>query len=321
MPARILAVIVLYKSRPVDSPALNTLLAAISHLQLAEADVRILLYDNTPGGQDIGPLPNGTEYFADIENSGLPKAYNYALEIASRDGFDWLLTLDQDTTLPDDFLCKLCPVISMVAPKDSIAAIAPRLCDQNRVISPYTATSYWARTKSLPDSLFGIPGDPIYPANSAATIRVSALKSIGGYDPDFRLEFSDTVMFHRLQCKNLKIFFAGHIHVSHNISARNLRERSTPARYYGALCAEQAFYDEYLGRIERVMLLLKAISRPFYRVWEAGGDLSFLKVTLKALCRTAFYPRKRRISSWHNPASSVRPPLSSLARNENSPAC
>jgi GT2 family glycosyltransferase len=306
---------------PTESPALNSLQTAISHLPVAEAEIRILLYDNTPGGQDVGVLPIGTEYFADVENSGLPNAYNHALGVAYRDGFDWLLTLDQDTSLPDDFLSKLCHVISFVSPMDSVAGIVPKLCDQQRVISPYTAMSHWVRTRPLPNASLGIPGERIYAANSAAAIRVSALKRIGGYDPDFRLEYSDTVMFHRLQCNNLKIFFAGDIHVSHNISARNLRERSTPLRYYGALQAEQAFYDEYLGRIEWIVLLLKAISRPFYRIWEMGGDLPFLKVALKSLCRTAFYSRKRRLSSWRDPARRVQPSLSSFTRNEDSPIC
>jgi hypothetical protein len=54
---RVLAVIVLYKMQPSESPSLMTLLAAIAALKDGQADVKILLYDNTPGGHDVGSLP------------------------------------------------------------------------------------------------------------------------------------------------------------------------------------------------------------------------------------------------------------------------
>ncbi len=48
---RVLAVIVLYKMQPRESAAFRTLRAAISGLEDGQADIEILLYDNTPGGQ------------------------------------------------------------------------------------------------------------------------------------------------------------------------------------------------------------------------------------------------------------------------------
>ena len=37
-------------------------------------------------------------------NEGIAGAYNYALRRAKREGFAWMLTLDQDTQLPPEFL-------------------------------------------------------------------------------------------------------------------------------------------------------------------------------------------------------------------------
>ena len=124
---RILAVIVLYKSTPARSSSLDSLLKSLAHFSSGLVDLKILLYDNTPGGQDPGPLPAGIEYKADIKNSGLAAAYNFALELAHQSGFEWLLTLDQDTSIPADFLVKLCAAATYAASLDSVAAIVPCL--------------------------------------------------------------------------------------------------------------------------------------------------------------------------------------------------
>ena len=56
---RLLAVIVLYKLKPSESAAFNTLRSEISCLDDGQANIGILLYDNIPGGQDTGKLPAG----------------------------------------------------------------------------------------------------------------------------------------------------------------------------------------------------------------------------------------------------------------------
>jgi GT2 family glycosyltransferase len=102
----LLAVIVLYKMQPSESAAFRSLQSAISGLALGQSGIRILLYDNTPGGCDPGPLPEGVQYEAAGQNAGLAAAYNHALAIARREKDTWLLILDQDTTLPSNYLSR-----------------------------------------------------------------------------------------------------------------------------------------------------------------------------------------------------------------------
>jgi GT2 family glycosyltransferase len=241
-------------------------------------------------------LPSEVQYKADVENGGLAKAYNYALEIAQKEGFDWLLTLDQDTSLPIDFLCKLCHAVAFVAPLNTVAAIVP-ICG-GRAGSPWIRRKYWIRPKRFPDGFIGIPLESVYAVNSASTIRVSALKAIGGYDPRFYLWASDLVMYHRLHCNHFSIFVAGNIHVEHESSIADLKNRSTPNRYEDMLRAEEAFYDEYMGRRGHIVLLLMMFHRLFCRLWTTGGSLPYFIVALRFLCRGLFYSRKRRMESW-----------------------
>lgn len=295
-PIRVLAVIVLYKTQSSESVAFSTLRAAISCLPHGQADIKIILYDNTPGGQDVDALPVEVQYKADVENSGLARAYNYSLEIAVENGFDWLLTLDQDTSLPIDFLSKLCHTIAFVAPFRTVAAIVP-ICGGSAG-SPWIRRKYWIRPKRFPDGFIGIPLESVYAVNSASTIRVSALKMIGGYDPRFHLWASDLVMYHRLHCSHFRVFVAGNIHVEHESSIADLKKRSTPSRYEDMLRADEAFYDEYMGRRGHIILLLIMFHRLVCRLWTTGGSFPYFLIALRFLCRGLFYSRKHRMESW-----------------------
>jgi GT2 family glycosyltransferase len=297
---RVLAEIVLYKTKPCESTSLNTLLAALSVLENDRADIRILLYDNTPGGQDTGVLPAGVQYKADFKNGGLATAYNYAIEIADREGFDWLLTLDQDTHLPNDFLCKLCNAASFVAPMRDVAAIVPSVLNEGKVLSPFTLMNSWTFTRHFAEGFVGIPVDNVYAVNSASMIRVSALKAIGGYDPRFHLDFSDLVIFRRLHSQKQRVFVAGNIRVEHEVSGYDLKTRSTLARYANTCRAEEAAYDEWMGRVGRGVLTLRLIYRLVYQLWRNGGDFSYFKIAWRFLCRRLFYSRKQRLDSWRN---------------------
>ena len=299
LPVRVFAVIVLYKMLPSESAAFGTLRAAISHVQRGKTDIKIVLYDNTPGGQDVEALPADVQYKADVDNGGLSNAYNYSLEIASENGFDWLLTLDQDTVLPVDFLCKLCDAITFVAPLNAVAAIVPEVYSDGLVISPSIPLKYWAIWRHFPAGFVGISTEKLTLAvNSASTYRVSALRNIGGYDPRYWMDFSDVLMYHRLHEKNFRVYVAGNIHVEHEASVLDIKNRVSPGRYENIDRAEEAFYDEYLGRIEGMVLLLRLLYRLVYKLWRARVALPYFKVGLIFLCRRLFWSRKSRMKNW-----------------------
>ena len=295
---RMLAVIVLYKMQPNASAAFRTLQAATSSLQSGQAEIKILLYDNTPGGQAAGVLPDGVQYKANPKNDGLAKAYNYALGMAQENAFDWLLTLDQDTTLPNDFLCKLCDAAMSVAQMHDVAGIVPSIKSNGRVVSPFTLMKYWTFMRHFPDGFIGIPSKDVYAANSASTIKVSALKAIGGYDPRFPLDLVDFDVNYRLHRQNLRFLVAGNIHVGLELSTDDLKRRSSPGRYEDYLRAEEGFCDEYLGTMVSIVVVLKLFYRMGYKLWRSGGSFPYFKVGLRFLCRRLFYSRKRRIELW-----------------------
>ena len=304
---RILAVIVLYRTTAAKSRSLESLQEALAPLSSGLVDLKILLYDNTPGGQDPGPLPAGIEYKADIKNSGLAAAYNFALELAHQSGFEWLLTLDQDTSIPADFLVKLCAAATYAASLDSVAAIVPCLFGGGRAMSPWIRNWYWIRPMRLPEGFIGVPLGRVFAANSVSTLKVSALKAIGGYDPRFYLWASDLVLYSRLHQSGFRVFVAGHIHVEHEASILDLKHRSTPQRYEDMLRADEAFYDEFTGRTDRAILLLITFHRMVFRIWTTGGGFAHFRIALRFLCRGLFCSQKQRMASWSLFAERRRP--------------
>ncbi len=93
--------------------------------------------------------------------------------------------------------------------KNTVAAIVPWVSDGGHTISPFTITRHLIRTKPIPAGTFGVPLVNVYAINSAAAFKVEVLKSLGGYDPAFSLDYSDIVMFHRLRRHHFSIFIAG----------------------------------------------------------------------------------------------------------------
>ena len=144
----ILSVIVVYRLLPQESPSLETLLRARAAAAAARRPLRLttVVVNNTPGGQDPGALVPGVRYQASPDNPGLARPYNEALAAAAREGYECLLTLDQDTHLPDDFLIAMESYARQFRSRPEIGAIVPRVADHGRLISPFRFVGgFWPR--------------------------------------------------------------------------------------------------------------------------------------------------------------------------------
>lgn len=290
---RIFAVIVLYRMEPANSIAFKSLQAAMSD----KADVRVLLFDNTPGGCRPGPLPHWAQYEPAKNNAGLAAAYNRALNIAEEQRSDWLLTLDQDTNLPKDFLSLLIDTIEKVSADESVAAIVPRIMGDGKVISP----GWWlwdAIPRVLPADFIGICKRNTSAINSASTLRVSALRKIGGYEQRYWLDCSDMYIFLMFHKYGMQIYVAGDIEVGHQLSILNMNERVTLERYKNILSAGCAFWDMELGWLAALDYNARLIYRTFFKHWKQGHDPAFRRASMDMLKKRLFQSRRRRISAW-----------------------
>jgi glycosyltransferase involved in cell wall biosynthesis len=293
-PSAIFAVVVLYRMRPADSPAFRSLAQARSGGNVAS--VPMLLYDNGPTAMQTEDLPEGIRYEAAVRNNGLADAYNRALEIARSEGFRWLLTLDQDTTLPCNFLERMQQLAAENETNDRVGAIVPRLVDQRRVLSPM-AVRFWG-TRELPRGFSGVSEQETRAFNSGSLFRVRAIEEMGGFDPDFWLDYLDVNIYRRIHLQGRRVYVAADLEAEHELSVVRRADLSAE-RFRNILQAESAFFDLYERPIRRLALTMRLAGR----IWRQARrkDKPVLReLTWEALRSRVFHSRRRRIESWRN---------------------
>ncbi len=279
---------------PDESAAFRTLQAAIQHLPETHSDIQILLYDNTPGGTDPGSLPEGVFYEAAEQNAGLATAYNRALAIAEQENASWLLILDQDTTLPLDYLARMSKLASDVDHDDRVAVLVPRMIDAGRAVAP-VFIRFWG-VSYIPADFSGTSQREIHATNSASLFRVSALRQIGGFSPYFWLDYVDGYIFHQIYARGMKVFVANDIQVKHELSLLHGGVLK-PDRFRNILRAESAYWDLYGGSIQRFFLAARLLGR-IGRQRSRGHDSAIRQLTWNELKRRILQFRRRRIQDW-----------------------
>jgi glycosyltransferase involved in cell wall biosynthesis len=290
-PLTVLAVIVLYRIRPEDSSAYRSLLSSADR---ARDPLRVLLYDNTPGGQSCGDLPEFVRYYAAMRNEGVAAAYNYALEMAQNEGLRWLLTLDQDTKLPLDYLTGMRTAALRLDGCPEIAAIVPQLVQGERPLSPVRLRTWSA--KPIPRGFTGVIGGELHAVNSASLFRVEALHQIGGFDPRFWLDFQDYSVFRRMNQRGMRVWVEGSIEAEHDLSLINLHKLN-PARYGDFLTAESAFWDLYGRPWNRLALAIRLTGR-WWRQRRTAVEPAIRRLTWYTLWRRVSQSRGERLRGW-----------------------
>lgn len=202
---KILIVIVLYKYKLKDVVPLKHLQSQIP----SYCDrIGFYIYDNSPVEDreclhKIELFGSPFEYISDISNPGLSKAYNEACQYAQNNGYDWLLLLDQDTTLPMDFLCKY---FNGIDSKQEFNMFVPKVKVEGKgYMSPCVFKH--KRGRFMDDFPLGkVKTKNITVINSGLLIRVESYKACGGYDNSVYLDFNDHDFFYRFKRHNPYIY-------------------------------------------------------------------------------------------------------------------
>ncbi|HEX6493987.1 MAG TPA: glycosyltransferase [Acidobacteriaceae bacterium] len=304
MRARIFAVIVLYKQHPSASVTVATLARALENASL---DCAVLVYENSAENsaqsakpQASGTLPPGFRYHPAVSNRGLLGAYESALQQARAEGYDWLLTLDQDTSLPLDFFSAIQPGLQAAADDPHIAAIVPHLAEGERLLSP--AYVGIGRATPLPVHFSGVPQREARAFNSAALLRVKSLDAIGGFDPCFWLDHFDSSLHHRLYVHGWRMFVLDSVHLEHHFSLLNYKERVSLPHFQNYLLAESAYMDLYSSWWARAaytaQLGVRLVNQHRRREYP-----EILQATRAALLRRLTMTRVERLRRWRQEMS------------------
>lgn len=122
------------------------------------------------------------QYLGNNENVGLAKAMNEIMEIADKDGMEWLMTLDQDSIVPNDIIQSFKEYVSI----ENVGIICPNVIDKRRVYMKADTTS---ETSSVDVCI-----------TSASLTRIEAWKQVGKFDDNLFIDLIDNDF-----CKKLKL--------------------------------------------------------------------------------------------------------------------
>jgi GT2 family glycosyltransferase len=268
---RILAVLVLYKRTPEESEAFTSLQSILQQRPDLAGGMSLLVYDNSPTAHEIPPLPIATRYLSDTGNEGLSPAYNAGLRLAGEDSLDWLLLLDQDTSLTEAYLTEAIS-LTQLTEDNQFDAIVPKLVEDGLVLSPHLALTL-RHPKPIDVATHGISAIQLHPYNSGAIFRVKALQEMNGFPEEFLLDYLDHATFRILQNRGGRIFVM-QTTLEHKLSSNQEDRSDDPAlsaRQKNVLQAERAFYRSYGTFRERFYYPARLI----WRAWKALRSGSF----------------------------------------------
>lgn len=192
---KILFVIVLYKCVIDKSKTYLSL--------LKDTNEYIYLYDNSPIASPPQNIKNLT-YIHDASNGGLSIAYNKAAVFAKENHFNWMCILDQDTTFSHNAINYYKSAIEKYS---QIKLFVPiHKISDGRYISP---TKYFFKgsypSKSIKTGILTLR--EAAPINSGMMINIEAFFTVGGYDDEVILDFSDIRFIEKFK-KKYKQFYA-----------------------------------------------------------------------------------------------------------------
>jgi GT2 family glycosyltransferase len=189
---RVLLVIVLYQQSLEKSVAYRSLKANFGGYDF---EYDFFVYDNSQAQQ---PNLENVYYVHDTGNSGISYAYNQAAQYAQKNGFQWLLLSDQDTSYPNNVLKKYaqviqnCPDMKLIVPK--VRTHKGALLSPCRYI--HKRGKYLQSIESGKLLLKGLSV-----INSGMMVDVNTFISAGGYNEKVPLDLSDHQFIERYKRK------------------------------------------------------------------------------------------------------------------------
>jgi GT2 family glycosyltransferase len=227
----------------------------------------LVIYDNSAESHPIAE-DFTLHYVHDPANGGLAAAYNYALSRAEDTGYEWLLLLDQDTTLTSEFLAELMDCANALRTEDNVAAIVPKLVVRGTILSPaehfldFIRHQFRNSVHTLGYKEVGIQPGRISAYNSGSTLNVRKLRSIGGFPGEFWLDYLDHAVFDALAAKGYRVYVL-HAVLQHELAESDLNARPI-WRFRNVLQAQSLFVKRtgnFTDRLLYRLWLLRSVRR------------------------------------------------------------
>jgi GT2 family glycosyltransferase len=288
--ATILIVAVLYERAPDESCSLCFLAQIFKACPELARHFSVVIFDNSSQSHRVAiELNLPVLYKHDPANPGLAGAYNFALNLAQEGRFEWLLLLDQDTSLTREFILEVIESIDLLAGRSDVAAIVPKLLVNGRIFSPAAhfieqlRHQYKRSNHAVVLDTVGVQHRRLFAYNSGAALRVSALRAIGGFPQEFWLDYLDHAVFHALHTSGYRVYVM-HTQIPHDAS--QARASNVPIwRQRNILIAQNRFVRKTGTALDRLLYRIWLL-RWSRSLWINHVDRQFCReVAIQASCR------------------------------------
>lgn len=271
---RIVIVIVLYKTSLENSKTYTSL---TKHIHLFKHEYSLIIYNNS---SEIS-IPEG--YYTLInasENNKLTGAYNFALNFAETNLAEWLLLLDQDTEITDDYFNKLSAYLSANSITNDIVAIAPFLTENKRQISPHNVFFFNNLVRKVKKP--GVQHRHIIALNTLSLIRTEFISKIGGFSTKYPLDMLDYWTYTQIHKHQMKIYVLN-TYVEHSLSVSDFEKNMSVSRYADLVKAENNLMSES-GSLQLLIYKFKLIFR-LIKQYMLFKDKRFSQITFNHIFR------------------------------------
>jgi hypothetical protein len=270
------AVIVIYRCQLAEAASFLTLTNALRFAGVSPEAFELTVWDNSPEPQEMPRWDYPIRYSHDSSNSGLVPAYNRAAQACLKAGCEWLLLLDQDTRLPEDYFDHFFRAVGWV--QDKTVAIVPRIRAAGKMVSPVRIVHGIVGIRVL-DPTFQGPRDlETSTINSGAFVRVSFIHAISGYPERYSLDAVDLWFFAEAYARGRNLYVMP-VWIEHELSITDIRSISLQ-RWRNIMRSEVQFYRD--TRPRRVQLSMSALA-----AYRALTVLSVQKLPRHALVSLA----------------------------------
>ncbi len=173
---------------------------------------KLYVIDNTPNqtNENILPINSKIYYLPQKKNIGVAAALNLGAKNAIKDGYDWLLTMDQDSCFEKDSIKQMKDFLENTKEK-KIGLITPWHVVNTGVKKPKDKIDY-----------------PLEVMTSGNIISLKAYSSVGGYKNWFFIDDIDIEYCMNLHVHGYKVIRLNYINLQHdlgNIEVKHLFNR------------------------------------------------------------------------------------------------
>lgn len=273
-------IIVLYKTRLEDSITYKTWSENV-HL-LKDCSYQLLIYNNSPEVEV--PASDLYTVYVPTANNMLAGAYNYALSQAHSLGCKWLLLLDQDTAITQQYVMALQDALQHSSINEQYSAIVPVLKQGGSCLSPVLFDVKYGPFKTcLPVLKQQDIEDKdlchcVIAFNSLSLLLVKDLIEIGGFSEAYPLDMLDFDYFYKFYKRNKKVKVLS-VEINHSLSLNNIAESMSLVRYKGYIASRRAFAKE-LGFCAILAFKYRLLWEFCYLLYKRTS-WSYLKIILK----------------------------------------